>query len=431
MLESNTWLEAFRRNDRGTVAIIFSLSVMVLLGTTGLAIDASRAYSASTRVGTVLDAAALAGAKLLDRPNTTDAEIRARSLAFLQAHTQALNVQGLSLSNFQTIINRSQSSVKVTIDVNVPTTIANIAGIPNFAFTKTTKVVYGLKRVELAMVLDITGSMGSHGKLSAMKAAAKEVIDLMIDPTASASTTNKVALVPYAASVNVGSYLASVASGQSVMADTCVIERSGDASRDDRAPGGSYRANVMSTLNHSHNSDYHYSCPSSSIMPLSSNISSLKREIDSYDAGGFTSGHMGAAWGWYLISPNWAGIWGGASSPAAYDDRNVIKAVLIMTDGFFNTAYKGSNVQPAAVQTAESYDEFAALCSNMKAQKIQVYTVGFALAAEAEPGQTTARNALRSCASSSSQFFDAESDSALQSAFRSIAEQLISLMIAS
>ena len=41
-----------------------------------------------------------------------------------------------------------------------------------------------LKRVELAMVLDITGSMAVSGKLDAMKVAAKEVIDLLIDPSA-------------------------------------------------------------------------------------------------------------------------------------------------------------------------------------------------------------------------------------------------------
>ena len=429
MTKLKSRMSAFGRNESGTIAVIFALSIMVLAGTTGLAVDASRAYNVSMRIGSILDAAALAGAKLFDRPNSTDADIRARTLAFLRAHANALDVTGLALNNFQTAIDRSQSSVKLTIDVNVPTTFANLAGLPTFAFTKVAKVVYDLKRVELAMVLDITGSMASSGKLEGMKAAAKEVIDLLIDPSASSTTANKIALAPYAASVNVGGYLASVASGQSVMGDTCVLERPGPASQTDQAPSGATRARVMTTPNPGTDPNYHYSCPSSAIVPLSTSIGALKSKIDAFTSAGGTAGHIGTAWGYQLVSPNWAGIFGGVSEPASYTDPRVIKSVLIMTDGLFNTAYKTANAQANAIQVDESYAEFAGLCSNMKAQKIQVFTVAFSLAVEAEPGQTRARNALRSCASVPGQYFEAESSSALLTAFRTIADQLSSLKI--
>ena len=100
-----------------------------------------------------------------------------------------------------------------------------------------------------------------------------------------------------------------------------------------------------------------------------------------------------------------------------------------MTDGVFNTAYKTSNTSADTVQIDESYAEFAALCANMKTQKIQVFTVAFALAAEIEPGQTRARNALRACASEAGQYFEAESNTGLSTAFRTIADQLTSLKI--
>jgi Flp pilus assembly protein TadG len=429
MIDFKSRISAFGQNESGTIAVIFALSVMILIGTTGLAVDASRAYSVSMRVGSILDAAALAGAKMFDRPNSTDADIRARTQAFLKAHTNALNVTGLSLTNFQTAIDRSKSSVKLTIDVKVPTTFANVAGIPSFDFTKSAKVVYDLKRVELAMVLDVTGSMALNGKLDAMKVAAKEVIDLLIDPSAPPALANKIALAPYAASVNVGGYLGSVASGQSVTGDTCVLERPGTASQTDQAPGGAARARVMNTLNPAGDPNYHYSCPAPAIMPLSTSLGALKSHIDAFTGFGGTAGHMGTAWGFHLISPNWAGVFGGASAPGSYTDPQIVKAVLIMTDGLFNTAYKSSNASADTVQIDESYAEFAALCSNMKAQKIQVFTVAFSLALELEPGQTRARNALRGCASEPGQFFEAENNSGLLSAFRSIADQLTSLKI--
>ena len=429
MIDLKNRISAFGQNESGTVAVIFGLSVMILIGTTGLAIDGSRAYSVSMRVGSILDSAALAGAKLFDRPNSTDADIRARTLAFLKAHTNALNVTGLSLDNFQTAIDRSKSSVKLTVDVKVPTTFASVAGVTTFEFTKAAKVVYDLKRVELAMVLDITGSMAVSGKLDAMKVAAKEVIDLLIDPSAPEALANKIALAPYAASVNVGGYLGSVASGQSVMGDTCVLERPGTASQTDQPPSGAARSRVMNTPNPGGDPNYHYSCPASAIMPLSTSIGALKSHVDSFSAQGGTAGHMGTAWGFHLVSPNWAGIFSGASAAGSFTDPKIIKAVLIMTDGVFNTAYKTSNASANTVQIDESYVEFAALCSNMKAQKIQVFTVAFALVGEPEPGQTRARNALRGCANEPAQYFEAESKTGLSAAFRTIADQLTSLKI--
>lgn len=52
----------FRRDDRGTVAVIFSVSLAVLFGVCGVALDYSRAASAERRLAAATDAAALAAA---------------------------------------------------------------------------------------------------------------------------------------------------------------------------------------------------------------------------------------------------------------------------------------------------------------------------------------------------------------------------------
>jgi hypothetical protein len=312
------------------------------------------------------------------------------------------------------------------VDVDVPTSFGQLAGVPRFQFTKTSVAVYARRPIELAMVLDVTGSMNDFGKLSAMKGATKDVISTIIE---SPSSRSKIGLAPFSAAVNVGSFLASVANGQSIFRDTCVIERPGVAGQDDRAPVGLARANVMTTAKSGDDPDYHYVCPAAGIVPLTNDAAALRAAVDDYAASGWTAGHIGTAWGWYLLSPEWSGVWG--FSPAPYGTQEVVKAVLIMTDGVFNTSYKSGAAQSSTAQITESYDQFATLCRNMKDKGLLVYTVGFALSLEPEPGRTQALNALRTCASGSDYFFDADTNGQLLAAFQSIAERLNNLRIKS
>lgn len=427
MRRSRKLCARFEEDRSGTVAIIFSLSLVLLCMTTGLAIDASRAYAISSKIAAVIDAAALSAAKSLDGYNATDAEVRSRARAVFDAHTTNMVVTDVAFTNFIVTADRSNYSISISVDVDVPTSFGQLAGVPRFQFTKSALAVYARRPIELAMVLDVTGSMNDFGKLSAMKSATKDVINTIID---SAASRSKIGLAPFSAAVNVGSFLSSVANGQSIFRDTCVIERPGGAGQDDRAPVGTARANVMTSSRPDDDDDrYHYVCPAARVVPLTNDASSLRAAVDSYTATGWTAGHMGTAWGWYLLSPEWSGVWG--FSPAPYNAESVVKAALIMTDGVFNTSYKSGSAQSVSAQTAESYDQFATLCRNMKDKGILVYTVGFALSLEPEPGRTQALNALRSCATSADYFFDADTSSQLAAAFQSIADRLNNLRIKS
>src|SRR5690606_3753817 len=80
------------------------------------------------------------------------------------------------------------------------------------------------------------------------------------------------------------------------------------------------------------------SCPANAaILPLSDDKAVLGSTVGSYTDGGSTAGHLGTAWGWYLVSPEWAGTSAEACRPAPYRDGHTIKAVVVMTDGIYNT----------------------------------------------------------------------------------------------
>ena len=186
---------------------------------------------------------------------------------------------------------------------------------------------------------------------------------------------------------------------------------------------------------------FHYArtdneCPSSAIEPLSIDKTALKAVIDGLEVTGTTAGHLGVAWGWYMISPNFGYLWPSESRPAAYGTEELLKVVVLMTDGEFNTAYCNGVVASDTpyVQSQDkakcgpsndsSTDQAEALCTNMKAQAIIVYTVGFRITSG-----STAANLLAHCATDSKHQYLPSSGQDLQDAFQAIGQDINSLRL--
>ncbi|MEQ1614275.1 MAG: TadE/TadG family type IV pilus assembly protein, partial [Hyphomicrobiaceae bacterium] len=320
----------FENDNRGTIAMIFALSIFMLCGIVGFAVDASRAYAVSGRVSSILDSAALAGAKMFEIETATDAEIQSSAQAYFQLHTNEKSMPGLQLSNFKVIVDRPNNKVTVDVDVGLPTTFSQVIGVGKFDFKRSTEVVFNMNKIELAMVLDVTGSMNADGKMAAMKAAANDVIDSLMAGSISENSI-RIAVAPFSASVNAGAlankvstspaatscaytwhwgYTCTTAAGADV--DTCVIERTNSRAFTDDAPVG---ADILPAVP---STPYgRYNCPSAVVVPLQgkSQVATIKSTINSYVATGATAGHIGAAWGWYLLSPKWAAVLPSASAP--------------------------------------------------------------------------------------------------------------------
>jgi Flp pilus assembly protein TadG len=428
-------IERARHDQRGTVAIIFGFSIFALCGFIGLAVDGARAYSIASRTQSILDAASLAAAKMLDVAGATDVEVKARATAFYAANLESQRDGLATFENLEVTPMRGSQTVAVKVDVVVPTYFAVVVGMPEFRFKRESLVVYRTRGVELAMVLDVTGSMDKETaagsgirKIDAMIKASKGAVTKLLDNTAGSINTNRVALAPFSASVNVGTYRKKVSEGPSYAGDNCVVERPGSSATSDDPISGASRARVMHSPGWGQSGaspDARYSCPVASIQPLTNDAALLHGQISAYTPGGGTAGHIGMAWGWNLVSPNFDSIFNGSSTPAAYTDITTIKSVVIMTDGLFNTAYKSGDVTPAAPQITESNADFVSLCTNMKAAGVIVYTVGFGLAGE----DPIAKQSLLACASKPENFFDATTDADLDLAFDTIAEQLTALRV--
>ncbi len=206
---------------------------------------------------------------------------------------------------------------------------------------------------------------------------------------------------------------------------SCVTERTGAQAYTDASPSSA-------RVSPNYPGSGLYACPSAEILPLTSNRDDLHDRIGDLTADGYTAGHIGLAWGWYAVSPNFNGVmWSGESRPGAYGTRNLIKAVILMTDGEFNIEYcNGVSTNAIDCRSADApgngdpFTQAEALCENMKAQGILVYTVGFAIG-----NSDSVRNLMNSCASEPGYAFMPEDGADLREAFRAIARSISDLRI--
>ncbi|HYC75924.1 ubiquitin-activating E1 FCCH domain-containing protein [Brevundimonas sp.] len=210
---------------------------------------------------------------------------------------------------------------------------------------------------------------------------------------------------------------------------SCVTERTGAQAWTEARPSGA------SSYVGRHYPDTTGGCLGNAVMPLTSDKGSLTTAIDNFEVEGTTAGHIGIGWGWYTLSPTFSSMWSSGTA-AAYDTSETLKAMVIMTDGEFNTAYcdavpdRNTGATSATYRnncTANNGDAFTqarALCEAIKAQGILIYTVGFQIAATGQ-----AASVLAYCASTPSNFHIAASAGDLSDAFAAIGRDITQLRI--
>ncbi len=451
----STLTTKFRGDERGSIAIIFGLTALTMTMFVGSAIDISRWLSARTDTLNAVDAAVLAGARSLQVNSSNPQAAVTAAERFYAANTRN-RLPVVDTIKFKTA--RNDTAFQATGSAEIETPFLGFAGVEKLPLIKLSAADSdsefseavlkvggnGGTNLEVSMMLDVTGSM-SGDKIEDMKEAAKDLIDIVIWEDQS-QYTSRVALVPFSESVRIDDTLRDALAipgnalftfkdksgrNRTYKRDTnCVTERMGPEALLDTAPvaasqpkpfynrGGKCAPNKPTV-----------------VMPLSSDKSTLKNSIDGYVASGMTAGQLGTAWAWYMLSPNWAPKLPVANRPESYSHLTELnekgqpklkKIAVLMTDGEYNTEYCSNGVttdnMSCTLANGNATNQAKLLCTAMKAKNIDVYTVGFALG-----GNNTALNLLRNCASSTTQFYEAENGEQLKQAFRDIALKISTL----
>jgi Flp pilus assembly protein TadG len=158
-------LRRFRRDERGLVAFLFAFMLPAVMGLITVGIDYSMASRDRVLLQSAIDGAALAAAR---SPALTDPQIAALINAQISAN-YSQQVQRTPTVSYA----RGDGVVAVTASDQVPRLMPLLL-VPdgsNVAINASSEVRWGVKNVEIALVLDNTGSMSSSNKMTELKRA--------------------------------------------------------------------------------------------------------------------------------------------------------------------------------------------------------------------------------------------------------------------
>ncbi|MCX7566435.1 pilus assembly protein TadG-related protein [Sulfitobacter sp. F26169L] len=325
-----------------------------------------------------------------------------------------------------------------------------------------------INNVEISMVLDISGSMGwGDNKMKNLRDAASVFVDTVIRP----ETEDLVSLsiVPYSENVSAGpeimnemninwmhSYSNCVEFDDSDFNDTTISQSQQYDQVQHFYWGGSTYRNSLTNPVCLYGDD-------ESIVAFSQDTTELKRKIGQLEPRGNTSIFLGMKWAAALLDPSFKPINAAMAAngdsdpvfsnrPVAFEDRETLKTVILMTDGQNTSSYRipsryyanyshrshwnrynldyyiarywnrpSSELKYTKYWGSKGDNLLSSVCTAAKAKNIVIWSIGFEV-------EDHGANVMRDCASSPSHFFRVEGVE-IQEAFKAIARQINQLRL--
>lgn len=459
-------VDRFSRNREGNFAVLFGAAVSVLALGVGFAVNISQFYNARSGLQGVVDAAVTSTARDLTLGVITETDASKMVQAFLDANSTAGILQADKIVLDKLTVDKTANTVKADAHADVGLFFP-LFGTDNMRrVTASTTALYSDKTVEVAMMLDVTGSMAADrraktNKIGDLKTAASQTVKDLLDQNRDPNDPRiRVSIIPYAEAVNTGGLADTVfvetemgpkvpppidaaVSVSAIVSDSCATERKDKDGYADYSSDGPYtqrRDNQGKIYLAKVNRDYRMRvCPAAALVPLTADEDKLLTAIDRFQAGGVTAGGIAAQWGYYMLSPSWRSAISGArlgAGPANFDRNKVAKIAILMTDGQFNTAFAGARGSSRSQdQGQKSRANAENICDNMKRDGIEIFTIGFDLNDPAMTGieRDQAKSVLKDCAtddtSSLKHYYEAANGAELSAAFGEISRNIEKLTI--
>ncbi|MGI9505831.1 MAG: pilus assembly protein TadG-related protein, partial [Geminicoccaceae bacterium] len=189
---------------RGGVAMVLGLSILPLIAMMGLAIDGARGYTAQSKLQGATDAAALAGGKAY---SAHEADHEATARMYFDANFPN-DFMGGDITSFDASVDPTTELMTVQAEISLPTTFMRVWGFDSIPIAADTVVATAHTGLELALVVDVTGSMNwtdSLGdvKIESLKTAGHTLLQALYGD-AEVLPDVYLSLIPYRAAVNIG-----------------------------------------------------------------------------------------------------------------------------------------------------------------------------------------------------------------------------------
>jgi len=200
------------RARNGNFGLLAAIALIPIFGAAGLAYDYGNMLVIKTRMSDSLDAAAFEAAELYSK-KLPDDKISARAEKIFKSDLQQFGgSNNYSFAYEGAFAEGGTQIVRVSASADYRPAFMPILWdllgdpSPSLQVTRQSEVSLATSTVELALVLDNSGSMNDNGKIGTLKQAASSLVDDLFSSAArgSADDAVKVAVVPFAGSVNVG-----------------------------------------------------------------------------------------------------------------------------------------------------------------------------------------------------------------------------------
>ena len=415
-------LKRFAKCERGNILMTFTLAIIPVIGFVGTAVDYSRANSAKAAMQSALDSTGLMLSK--DAQTVTGEQLATKANGYFLALFNRPDVTNVVLTPTLTSPTNGSFKLHIAATGKMPSTFSKVLGQDNINIDTTTQIVWGMKKLELALALDNTGSMASSNKMTELKKAAKTLLTTLKNAAKTPGDV-KVAIIPFDTTVRIDtSYKSNFwydivsaldCNGPSAGLGCttanwkdywtgCVRDRTYPYDVQDTAPNPDVAATLYPIDE----------CGSLTVaMPLSTDWTALNNKIDQMNPSGNTNVTIGLVWAWHALTSSVPFTEAVAPAP------DLDKVIIILTDGINTELWKNSSSSKVTSSTA--IDARTALaCSNIKAANIKIYAV------RVIDGNATL---LQNCATNPTMFFDVENASQLNSVFSAIAQNLANLRI--
>lgn len=448
----------FARDEDGSITIFAGATLLLMLLVCGIAVDLMRNEMERVRIQAVADRAVLAAADLSQEsdPETVVRDYFTKSGIGMRANEVTV-AEGL---NFRT--------VSVNADAVTPTNFMNLLGIESLPLRSYAEAEERVNNVEISMVLDISGSMGSGDKMQNLRNAAKSFVDTVIQPATEDLVS--ISIIPYSEHVSAGPELMSQFNVAYNNPYThCMEFWSSDFNTTTLRRDKTYEQvqHFQWGYNGYHNDRSTPVCPNGQyedISVFSQDVTALKAKIDRFVPRGSTSIFAGMKWAAGLLDPDFQTINANlandnvsdaafANRPVAFEDKETLKTVILMTDGQNHYSYRIADRYYASASHASHWNSYNLnwyldryvnryyhnqfsylkytpdignglldnICDAAKEKNIVIWSIGFEV-------NDYGANVMKDCASSPSHFFRVEGVE-ITEAFKAIARQINQLRL--
>lgn len=367
---AKTQARRFRSSDEGSLTIFSLFLFLLILMIAGLAVDTMRYENQRVAIQNTLDSAIVAASSLSQ-------DMDAEALVKQYVAKAGLDPNDVSVTMSEARpdgVTVTDRRVSATANINMNTMFMGMMGIDSLHGTAKGSAMEGVQMIEIALILDVSGSMGWNSKIDNLKVAAKEFVDTVLTNTDPSRVA--ISIIPYNQQV----YMPAALSSHLNLADSTVAIASPRPykgaltqyqTRNPAAPcvafdtadfltrqltastsagssasfAGNYGA-LASYSKYSQPSEAAFWCGNhyAKILPYQNNPTVLKAYIDTLFAQGYTAIDYGMKWGVALLDPSMQPVVEGMADskaisnemrgkPAQYGTAGALKFVVLMTDG--------------------------------------------------------------------------------------------------